>query len=243
LRIFPRHFQQRIPRLVQIASVGDTDWDAKTHSRVAVSPIRDRRIDELRVWHDHGDVVIGENDGAARANLLHLTGDTRNLDTIADGDRSFCQNDQAANEIAGNILQPKADADTDRAGKNGESGKVNAGVVQNYENANNQDDIADDLRDGVLQGPIQTAVYEEAVKEKRFCPRRYPKNSEEESDEQENLDERERDARQRSIPGQRNADRIDGRDSEKDQRGKAEDGGDDRDKILAKFESGEETTE
>src|SRR6185295_16062818 len=108
----------------------------------------------------------------------------------------------------------KADADADCTGKNGESGKVNPGVVQNYENANNEDDIADDLRDGVLQRPIQAAVYEEAVKEKRSCPRRYPKNSEEEGDEQENLDERERDARQRSIPGQRDASRVDRRDSE-----------------------------
>ena len=120
---------------------------------------------------------------------------------------------------------------------------VNPGVVQNYENANNEDDIADDLRDGVLQRPIQAAVYEEAVKEKRSCPRRYPKNSEEEGDKQENLDERERDARQRSIPGQRDASRVDRRDSEKDQRGEAEDGRDDRDKILAEFESGEETAE
>jgi len=243
LGIFPRHFQQRSSRLLQIASVGDTDWDTKTHSRVAVSPIRDRRIDELRVGHDHGDVVVGENDGAACANLLHLTGDTRDLHTIADRDRSFCQNDKAADEVAGDILQPKADADTDRAGKNGESGKVNAGVVQNNENANNKDDIADDLRDGVLQRPIQAAVYEEAVKEKWFCPRRYPKNSEEEGNEQENLDERERDARQRSIPSQRDASRVDRGDREKDQRGKAEDGRDDRDKILAELESGEETAE
>src|SRR5206468_10238791 len=132
-----------------IASVGDTDCDAKTHSRVAVSPIRDRRIDELRVRYDHGNVVVRENDGAACADLLHLTGDTRDLHTIADGDRSFCQNDKTADEIAGDILQSKADADADRAGKNGESGKMDAGVVQDNENANNKDDITDDLRDGV----------------------------------------------------------------------------------------------
>ena len=120
---------------------------------------------------------------------------------------------------------------------------MNAGVVQNNKNANNEDDIADDLGDGVLQRPIQAAVNEEAIKQERFCPRRNPKNCEKESDEQENLDECERDARQRSIPSQRDAGRVDGRDSEKNQRGEAEDGGDNRDKILAKFESGEKTAE
>jgi hypothetical protein len=98
--------------------------------------------------------------------LLHLTCDTRDLHTIANSDRSFCQNDEAADKIAGDILQPEADADTNRAGKNGQGGKVDAGVVQDDENADNKDDITDDLRDGVLQRPIQAAVYEEPVKEK-----------------------------------------------------------------------------
>ncbi len=102
------------------------------------------------VRHDHGDVVVSKNDGAARANLLHLTGDTRDLHPIADGDRSFGQNDQAADEIAGDILQSEAKAYADRAGKNGQGAEVDTGVVQDDENANNQDDVADDLRDGVL---------------------------------------------------------------------------------------------
>jgi hypothetical protein len=45
------------------------------------------------------------------------------------------------------------------------------------------------------------------------------------------------------IPGQRNAGRVDGRDGEKDQRGKTEDRRDDRGEIFAEFESGKETAE
>src|SRR4029077_5375729 len=99
-------------------------------------------------------------------NLLHLTGDTRHLYPIADCDRALRQNDQAADEIAGDVLQSEANAYADRAGKNGERAEMNTGIVQHHENANDQDDIANDLRDGVLQRAIQPAVYEEAVKQK-----------------------------------------------------------------------------
>jgi hypothetical protein len=43
---------------------------------------------------------------------------------------------------------------------------MNAGIIQHDENANDQNDVADDLRNGVLQRPIQPAVYQEAVKQK-----------------------------------------------------------------------------
>ena len=117
--ILARYFQKGIPHFLQIAAIGDTDWNAKPDSRVAISPVRHWRIDEFRVRHDHGDVVVGTNDRAARANLLHLTCDTGDLHPIADSDRSFCQNDEAANEIAGDILQSEANAYANRAGKNG----------------------------------------------------------------------------------------------------------------------------
>src|SRR4029077_12087967 len=164
VRIFSRYFHQGIPYFLQIAVIGDTDRNAKTHARIAISPVCHRRIDEPRVRHDHGDVVVGKNNGAARTNLLHLTGNTGYFHPITDCDRAFGQNDQAANEIAGDVLQSESNADTERTGKNGERPKMDAGIVQHDENANDQDDVADDLRDSVLQRPIQPAVYQEAVK-------------------------------------------------------------------------------
>jgi len=97
--------------------------------------------------------------------LLHLTGDTGHLDPIADRDRAFGQNDQSANEIAGDVLQSESNAYADRAVKNGEGAEMNTGVVQHDENAKDQDDVADDLRNSVLQRAIQPAVYEQGVKQ------------------------------------------------------------------------------
>src|SRR4029077_19928885 len=101
------------------ASIGDPDRDAKPHPRIAVGPVCHRRINELRVWHDHRDVVVGYDDGAPGANLLDLTGDTRDFDAIPNRDWPFRQNDQPANEIAGDVLQAKADSDANGAGENG----------------------------------------------------------------------------------------------------------------------------
>ena len=139
-----------------------------------------------------------QNDGAARANLLHLTGDARDFDAVADGDRPFGQNDQAADEIAGDVLQTEADADADRAGENGERAEMNAGVLEHDEDADDQDEVADDLRDGVLQGAIEPAVDEEAIEKKTLRARRDPEDGDQQRDEQENLNQAERDARQRA---------------------------------------------
>ena len=98
--------------------------------------------------------------------MLHLTGDTGYLDPIADRDRALGQNDQTANEIAGDVLQSEANAYADCAGKNGEGAEMNTGVVQHDKNASDQDDVADDLRNSVLQRPIQPAVYQQGVKQK-----------------------------------------------------------------------------
>ena len=64
------------------------------------------------------------------------------------------QNHQAADEIAGDVLQTKADAYPHGAGENRECSKMNSGVLQDDEDSNHQHDVADDLGDGVLQGAI-----------------------------------------------------------------------------------------
>src|SRR4026207_762428 len=165
VRIFSRYFHQGISYFLQIAAIGDTNRNAKTDTRIAISPVCHRRIDKFRVRHDHGDVVVSKNNRAACTNLLHLTGDTGHLHPIADRDRALGQNDQTANEIAGDVLQSEANAYADRAGKNGEGAEMNTGVVQHDKNASDQDDVADDLRNSVLQRAIQPTVYEQGVKQ------------------------------------------------------------------------------
>src|SRR5438067_10767307 len=130
-----------------MAAIRETGRNAITRSRITRGPVCYWRLNELRVRHDHGDVVVGQNDSAARANLLHLPGDSGHLYSIADRDRPFRQNDEAANEIAGNVLQSEANPDADCTGENGQCAEMDTRVIQHNEKANNQDNIADDLRD------------------------------------------------------------------------------------------------
>ena len=124
----------------------------------------------------------------------------RDFDAVADRDRSLRQNDEAADEIARDILQAKADPNADGAGKNGERAEMDAGVFQDNKNADDEDEIADDLRDGVLQRAIEPAVDEKAVEQKTLRPRRNPEDRDEQRDQQKNLDETERDSRQGRVP-------------------------------------------
>src|SRR5207302_6834791 len=123
-------------------------------------------VDELRVRYNHRDVVVCADNGAAGPNQFHLSRQARDLDAIADRDRSLRQNDEPTDEITRDILQPKPDTDADRACENRERTEMNTGVLEHDEDADDQDEVAYDLRDGVLQRPIQSAVNEEAVKEK-----------------------------------------------------------------------------
>jgi hypothetical protein len=81
-----------------------------------------------------------------------------------------------ADEITRNILQSEAYPHANRAGKNGQRFEVNAGVLQDNENADDEDNIRSDLRNCVLQRAIETAVNEEAIKEKTLRPGRNPKD-------------------------------------------------------------------
>ena len=50
--------------------------------------------------------------------------DSRDFDAVADGDRPFRQDDEAADEIARDILQAEADPDADRARENGQRAEI-----------------------------------------------------------------------------------------------------------------------
>src|SRR5205823_7005845 len=168
--------EQRLAYFGDIAAVGDADRYAKPHPRIAISPVGYRRVDKFRVWHNHRDVVVRANDRAASANLLHLTRNTRDFDAVTDGDWSFGQNYQTTDKITGDILQAKADAHANRARENRQRAQVNAGILQDNQNANYQHDIANDLGNGVLEGTIQSAIDEKPIEKKAFRSRGDPKN-------------------------------------------------------------------
>ena len=184
-----RSRDERLTHFIHVAPVSYPHRQAKTHSPVAISPVRYRRINEFLVWNDHGDIVVSKNDGAARADLLHLTGDARDFNAISDGDWPFSKNEQAADEITRDVFQTEPNAYADRAGEYRQRAEVDTGIVENDDDPDDQHDVTDDLRNGVLERTIQSALSKESVKKKALRSRGDPKNGNQERDKQKNLKE------------------------------------------------------
>src|SRR5437773_12061682 len=107
---------ERLAHFVDVAAVCHAYGQTKPDPFIAIMPVPHRRVDKLRVRHDHSDVVARQNNRATRANLLNSADDPRYFDAIPDSDRSLRQNDEAADEIAGDVLQTESDAYVNRAG-------------------------------------------------------------------------------------------------------------------------------
>ena len=102
-------------------------------------------------------------------------------------------------------MQAEADTDADRTGEYGERAEMDPGVIKHDENADDQDNVSDNLRDGVLQRAIESAVGEEAIEKETFGARGKPEHHHQQPDEQEKLNQTEVNRGQRRAPSQRDA--------------------------------------
>ena len=163
-----RRGDERFAHLGHVAAVRYSNRNAKTHSPVAISPVGHGRIDEFLVRHDHGDVVVSDNYSAACADLPHLTGNACDFDPITDGDGTFGQNEQAADEIAGDVFQTKSHAYAHGAGEHGQRSNMDAGILQNDDDPDDQHRVADYLGNCMLQSAVETASGQDTIKKETF---------------------------------------------------------------------------
>src|SRR2546430_35425 len=160
-----------LAHFVDVAAVCHAYGQTKPHPFITVMPVPHRRVDKLRVRHDHSDVVARQNNGAACADLLHSTYDARHFHAVPDRDRSLRQNDQTADEITGDVLQAETDAYANCACKNRQRSQMNTRVLQDNENANHEDDVAENLGNGVLERTVESTVGKKSIKKKMLGPR------------------------------------------------------------------------
>ena len=73
-------------------------------------------------------------------------------------------------------MRAEAYTDADGASEDGKRAQMNAGVLENNENADDEDDVADDLRNRVLKRTIEAAVGEKTIKEETFRAGRDPED-------------------------------------------------------------------
>src|SRR4029077_5780638 len=121
------------------------------------------------------------------ANLLNLAGDPCDFDTIPNCNWPLRENDQAADEVARDILETESDTDTDCTRENCQGSEMNACIIQNDKNADDQYNIANDLRNRVLERAVEAALGEKAIKEEMFGSGRNPEDRDQQGNQEENL--------------------------------------------------------
>src|ERR1051325_1573298 len=155
------NFDEQAAQVLDVRAVGNSHGDAKAHARVAVTPVGDAVGDEIGVGHDDGDVVVGDNGGAAQADLAHLAGDAAHFDAVADGDGSLGENNQAADKIADDVLEAEAQTNANRAGKDGQRTQIHAHGLKTDIEAKRKQEVTDDAGKRELEGGVQMGAPQE----------------------------------------------------------------------------------
>src|SRR6056297_1249906 len=112
---------------VDVGVVADREIGLVAALRAGVGEVDDARGDEILV-RDHDPAAIGGfQDGGAGGHLDDgALGAVIEHDVIAHGGLPFEQQDHAGDEIGGDLLQPEADTDAERAAEDGDGGEVDA---------------------------------------------------------------------------------------------------------------------
>ena len=137
--VFFRGFQEQFLHQLHIAVVRDADRDFEAHHFSGVAPVYDILRYEARVGDNYGDIVVCYDCCAAPLDLDHISLYVAHFDTVTDLDGTFEKDDQAADEIAGDVLQSEADPYADRAGQYVQGGQVDTGRLQNDDESNGYD--------------------------------------------------------------------------------------------------------
>src|SRR5258706_5635930 len=149
------HFEHELPQLFDVRAVGHAEGNAKAHTRIGVTPVGDAVGDEIGIGHDDGNVVVGDDRGAAQADLANLPSHAADFDPVADGDGPFGENDKATDKVADDVLQSESQADAHRAGQNSQRTEIYAHGLEADIEAEREHEITENAGQRELQSGIQ----------------------------------------------------------------------------------------
>ncbi|MFN8640429.1 MAG: hypothetical protein U0802_01735 [Candidatus Binatia bacterium] len=156
--VHPRGVEQGGARRGDVRPVGDAHRHVYAHQRVAVAPVDQLGLQQLRVRHDDRDPVEGAQHGAATADPLDHAGELAEADEVARLHRPFQGDQHAADEVVGNVLQAEADADAQHAGQQRQRAEVEPGRPQHNHQAEAEQAVAQQRRRGrpgaAPRGPV-----------------------------------------------------------------------------------------
>jgi hypothetical protein len=107
--------QQRAFGLVVRHGVLEGDGHLGTERRAGLVVVEHTLGGDFAVWHDHRDVVEGDQVRGSPVDFDHAAGGVVDADPVADAERSFDVQGDAAEEVADHPLQREADDDAHHA--------------------------------------------------------------------------------------------------------------------------------
>src|SRR5690606_5906952 len=149
---------QYVHDLLRIGVIADGDRDFGTADPVAVGPVTDRRIDEVRVRHDDRLPAEGLDFRGAHGDALDDAFRRPGDDMVADLERSLDQQDKPRHEIGNDVLQAEADTDGKRRRHQREARKIDAGGRNSDDHRQSDTEIADPRPDGIAHPHIDVAA-------------------------------------------------------------------------------------
>ena len=129
-RMGPRGFAQQALHELDVGAARHLRHDTQPHRRLVVDLVGHVVEDEALVRHQHGEPVLGDDGRAARADLLDGAFHVADVHAVAHLERALQHDDDAADEVADDVLQAEADAHAHRAGQHAQRGEVEPRVLQ-----------------------------------------------------------------------------------------------------------------
>ena len=128
-----------------------------------MAPVGDTLGDELRVGNDHGDVLLGDHHGGAGPDTANLSADVAHLDAVAHLDRALEEDDQAAHEVAGHVLEAETEPHAHRARQNREGAEVDAYRLKDHHDTHCRDRVSHQRTHRLSHADVEMAARQEGV--------------------------------------------------------------------------------
>ena len=140
-----------------IAGIADAQFEHRAYQRIGQGPVGEGITDQFGVRYDHVLVVPGGDRGRADADgrddpLVAAYGHP-----VADPYGALGEQDQAADEVVGDVLQAETDTDTEGAGEDRQAGEVYAQQVDGDQQAQQHGHVLAEYRQAVAYALVDDA--------------------------------------------------------------------------------------
>src|SRR6266404_5091165 len=150
--MFLGDLQHQPSKVLQIRSISYAKRNAESNPWVLITPIVHTVGNEVGVGHDDCNIIIRHDRRAPQADFANLSRDSANFDAVTDGYWPLGKNDQTADEIADDVLQTEAKANTDGSGNDCKGTEIDANDLETDIETKSKDAVAKDPPQGKLQG-------------------------------------------------------------------------------------------